>query len=67
MSVAQKYRIAAIVPVGLRHLADGGTATGTAVRESPQFFAAITQVREALRGRDFVDATDPHSGAHGAL
>ena len=62
-------RIASIVPVGLRHQSDGSTATGTAVRESGKFFAAITQVREALRGRDpgAVVTGPAESGARGAL
>ena len=58
-------RIATIVPVGLRQHADGSMASGTQVRESPAFFAAITQVREALRGREMSDDALP--GAAGAL
>ena len=58
-------RIASVVDVGLRHHSDGTTATGTAVRESPTFFAAITQVREALRGP--ADSMDPtRAGTGGA-
>ncbi len=58
-------RIADIVPVGLRREFDGSAGTGAAIRESSQFFAAITQVREALRGREFA-GEDPRS-AQGAL
>ena len=58
-------RIASIVPVGLRQHADGSMASGTQVRESPAFFTAITQVREALRGRQSPDGA--HPGAAGAL
>jgi NitT/TauT family transport system ATP-binding protein len=43
-------RITEIVPVDLGERTDD-------TREAPQFYAAITQVREALRGRA-VDATD---------
>ncbi|GAB2477020.1 ABC transporter ATP-binding protein [Jatrophihabitans fulvus] len=49
-------RIASIVPVGLRHRADGSARTGTEIREAPEFYAAITKVREALRGRETSDA-----------
>ncbi|WP_111767642.1 ABC transporter ATP-binding protein [Nakamurella deserti] len=58
-------RIATVVPVGLRQHADGSMASGTQVRESPAFFTAITQVREALRGREMSDGA--HPGAAGAL
>jgi hypothetical protein len=54
-----------VVPVGLRHRADGSGTSGTEIRESPQFFAAITQVREALRGREL--SADAPAGAAGAL
>ena len=61
-------RIATIVPVGLRQRIDGSAVAGTAVRESPAFFTAITQVREALRGREATpDVADAHPGAAGAL
>ncbi|MEP6981133.1 MAG: ABC transporter ATP-binding protein [Nakamurella sp.] len=63
-------RVSTVVPVGLRHQADGSGTSGTEIRESPKFFAAITQVREALRGRELrVDemSGDAHPGAHGAL
>jgi NitT/TauT family transport system ATP-binding protein len=63
-------RIATIVGVGLRQRADGSVSTGTEIRESPDFFAAITSVREALRGREAIsgDSTaDVALGAAGAL
>jgi NitT/TauT family transport system ATP-binding protein len=65
-------RIASIVPVGLRHriaspaAIDGAAASPVAIRESPEFFAAITAVREALRGRAPGSAA-PLDSAHGAL
>jgi NitT/TauT family transport system ATP-binding protein len=58
-------RIAQIIAVGLRRRADGTARTGADIREAPEFFAAITQVREALRGRDF--GPDESLTAHGAL
>ena len=45
-------RIEQVIAVGLK-------GTGVDVRESPAFFAAITQVREALRGRAFAGAVGP--------
>jgi NitT/TauT family transport system ATP-binding protein len=50
-------RVAQIVRVGLRQRADGTSRTGADIREAPEFFAAITQVREALRGRDGMPQT----------
>jgi NitT/TauT family transport system ATP-binding protein len=64
-------RIAQVVPVGLRQRADGTARTGADIREAPEFFAAITHVREALRGRDGTPQTggddDPVAPAKGAL
>ena len=63
-------RVAQIIPVGLRRSDDGSAAAGTAIRESEKFFAAITAVREALRGRDFSTGAatgDAGLTAHGAL
>ncbi len=57
-------RVAQVVPVGLRRADDGSVAAATAIRESEAFFAAITAVREALRGRNPGDAD---LRAHGAL
>jgi NitT/TauT family transport system ATP-binding protein len=52
---ARPGRISAIVPVGLRRHADGSERAGADIREAPEFFAAITKVREALRGREVPD------------
>ncbi len=66
-------RISSIVPVGLRQRVgadrDAGADLGSvsaAIRESPEFFAAITEVREALRGRETA-ADVPLTSATGAL